>query len=106
MRAALCLPMVVLAGLASAPPALADCAADVAILKARIARENDAVKSIAAKKQLGVAQQQLKGSESECRNAVTRAYRILNAEPQPIAAGQQARQPLVPAPGKPWNTIR
>ena len=95
-----------LAGLLAAGPVLADCIDDVPKLKARVTRESDTAKAGAAKKQLMLAEQNLKGSESECRNAVTRAYRILNesaAQPAKLPPGSR---PTEPAPGKPWNSIR
>ena len=92
-----------LAGLLGAGPALADCSSDVAILKARVEREPDPLKAGPAKKQLLMAQVSAKDSEIECHNAVVRAYRILNAEPQPVRGGPH---PTAPMPGQPWNTIR
>jgi hypothetical protein len=88
-------------------PAAADCAGDVAALKARLAREKDPTKSFAAKRQVTIAQQNIKGSESECRNAVTRAWRIFNAPAEPQQAAKPAYGvPLQPKPGQPLNTVK
>ena len=106
MRLRFTLPLLALAGILAAAPVLADCIDDVPKLKARITRESDAAKAGAAKKQLAAAEKNVRGSESECRNAVTRAYRILNessAEPAKLAPGQRRTEP---EPGKPWNSIR
>jgi len=86
---------------------LADCVDDLPGLKARVAHEKDPVKSAAARKQVMLADQNVRGSESECRNAVIRAYRILKqpSDAQTAQAGNQ-KPPTTPAPGKPWNSIR
>jgi hypothetical protein len=105
MPGIMCLGLIAFAGFVAAGPVLADCASDVAVLDRRVARETDPAKSAAAKKQLIRAHENLKGSETECLNAVTRTYRILNASaaPQPLPAGTA---PTTPAPGKPWNSIK
>ena len=85
----------------------ADCIDDLPGLKARVTREKDPVKSAAAKKQVMLAEQNVRGSESECRNAVTRAYRILKQPADQTAqAANPNKPPAAPAPGKPWNSIR
>jgi hypothetical protein len=70
--------MLVLAALLAAgvaSPALADCKSDLGQLKARLARESDKAVKDAVKKHVERAEKELKGSESECRNAVTRGWR-------------------------------
>ena len=60
---------------AAASPAFADCKADLDQLKARLVHESDKAVRDAAKKHVERAEKELKGSESECRNAVTRGWR-------------------------------
>jgi hypothetical protein len=69
----LVLAALIAAGLAS--PALADCKSDLGQLKDRLARESDKAVKIAVQKHVDGAEKELKGSESECRNAVTRGWR-------------------------------
>src|SRR5437660_12486379 len=69
-----------------ATPALADCARDVATLKAKVAHERDPQVAAAVEKHLVKAEKNLRGSESECRNDVTRAWRAFE---QPAAADAQ-----------------
>jgi hypothetical protein len=64
---------VLAAGLAG--PAFADCKSDLGLLKARLAHESDKAVKDAVKKHVDRAEKELKGSESECRNAVTRGWR-------------------------------
>jgi hypothetical protein len=100
------LPVLALAAGLAAGPVFADCIDDVPRLKERIKREADATKAGAARKQLLLAEQNLRGSESECRNAVVRASRILSeptAQQAKLPPGQRKTQP---DPGKPWNSIR
>jgi hypothetical protein len=106
MRSVLSPLLVAAAVLLAGGPVLADCIDDVPNLKARITREQDAAKATAARKQLAIAQQNVRGSESECRNAVVRAYRILNQSPAQQAQLPPGQRPTTPAPGKPWNSIR
>jgi hypothetical protein len=107
MRLARSFALAALALAVGAGSCLADCADDLRGLKARVVREKDPVKSAAAKKQVMLADQNVRGSESECRNAVTRGYRILNqpANEQTAHAGNR-KPPTAPEPGKPWNSIR
>jgi hypothetical protein len=74
-----------------AMPAFADCAAEVAQLKPRVQRERDPQIAGPAKRELARAQEQLQGSESECRNAVTRAWRILK-QPSTAANAKNGQQ--------------
>ena len=64
--------------------ARADCAGDIESVKTRLARETDPQVKAAVKKQLQQAEMQKKGSESECRNAVTRAWRAFTPPPTPV----------------------
>jgi hypothetical protein len=73
--------LAVLLATVAAAPALADCVDEVAKLKPRVARERDPQIAGPAKRELARAQEQLQGSETECRNAVTRAWRILKQPP-------------------------
>lgn len=93
----------------------ADCAGDVSALRARLAREKDPQIVAAVRKPLQQAQKQLKGSESECRNAVTRAYRAFNepaATPVDIKEPYSARRPntsytpLNARPAQPLNATK
>jgi hypothetical protein len=106
MRRSLISALAGLAALVAAEPVLADCVDQVPSLKARIAREQDTGKAGAARKQLAIAQQNLRGSESECRNAVIRANRILNEQPAQQGKLPPGQRQTEPAPGKPWNSIR
>ena len=76
------------AGVAS--PALADCKSDLGLLKARLARETDQAVKDAVKKHVERAEKELKGSESECRNAVTRGWRTY--QEASAYADQKAKQ--------------
>jgi hypothetical protein len=107
MRLASSFALAALVIIVGSAPALADCIDDLPALKARVAHEKDPAKTAAAKKQVMLANENVHGSESECRNAVTRAYRILNqsADEQTARTGYQ-KPPVAPAPGKPWNSIR
>lgn len=81
-------PLVLLAVLAttlSTTPAFADCKSDLASLKARVAVEQDPDVRKAAAKHIRRAEIETKGSESECRNAVTRGWRAM-AEAREAAA--------------------
>ncbi|MBX6368967.1 MAG: hypothetical protein IRZ04_13340 [Rhodospirillales bacterium] len=69
----------------SATPAFADCKSDLASLKARVAMERDPDVRKAAEKHVKRAEIETKGSESECRNAVTRGWRAM-AEAREAAA--------------------
>jgi hypothetical protein len=74
----------------AAQPAAADCKGDLAVLKARLAREKDPQVIAATSKHVKRAEIETKGSESECRNAVTRGFRAL--EEARLAAETQAKQ--------------
>ena len=71
-------------------PALADCRSDLDLLKARLARESDKAVKDAVKKHVERAEKELKGSESECRNAVTRGWRTY--QEASAYADQKAKQ--------------
>ena len=62
---------------ASVEPAAADCKSDLAMLKARLAREKDPAVIRATQKHVKRAEIETKGSESECRNEVTRGWRAM-----------------------------
>lgn len=66
-------------------PAAADCKSDLAALKARVAHEKDPAVRNAAQKHVKRAEIETKGSESECRNEVTRGWRAM-AEAREAAA--------------------
>jgi hypothetical protein len=77
-------PLIVVAAVlgllaASVEPAAADCKSDLAMLKARLAREKDPAVIRATQKHVKRAEIETKGSESECRNAVTRGFRAMKA---------------------------
>lgn len=81
-------PLLLLAALAtilSTAPAFADCKSDLASLKARVAAERDPDVRKAAAKHIRRAEIETRGSESECRNAVTRGWRAM-AEAREAAA--------------------
>jgi hypothetical protein len=60
-----------------AQPAAADCKSDLAALKGRLAREKDPAVIKATQKHVKRAEIETKGSESECRNEVTRGWRAM-----------------------------
>jgi hypothetical protein len=78
----------VAAGVAS--PSLADCKSDLGLLKARLAHESDKTVKDAVKKHVERAEKELKGSESECRNAVTRGWRTY--QEASVNVDQKAKQ--------------
>jgi len=65
--------------------AFAACADDVRDLKVRLQREEkrDKAKAAAVRRELRPVDAPVKPGESECRNIVVRAWRILNATPTP-----------------------
>jgi hypothetical protein len=76
----LLLAFITLGVLAASPqPALADCKSDLALLKARLAHERDPAVLRATQPHVKRAEIETKGSESECRNAVTRGFRAMKA---------------------------
>jgi hypothetical protein len=76
--------------MAWAPPAAADCKSDLLALKARLAREKEPSVLRAAQKHVRRAEIEVKGSESECRNAVTRGWRALAEAQQTLALEAKA----------------
>jgi hypothetical protein len=77
--------------LLAAQPASADCKSDLDALKARIALEKDPTVIAATSKHVKRAEVETKGSESECRNAVTRGWRAFH-EAKQAAAQASAKQ--------------
>ncbi len=65
--------------------ARADCAYDMKQIQGRLVNEPDKTKVAAVRKQLLKAQEAEPTSETECRNAVTRAWRALRAPPEETA---------------------
>jgi hypothetical protein len=63
--------------------AQADCAYEMQQVKSRALHETDRVKALAIQRELKKAEDARKTSETECRNNVTRAWRLLKAEPAP-----------------------
>ena len=88
MKALLVLATLALAAVPVA--ARADCAGDIESVKTRLARETDPQVKAAVKKQLQQAEMQKKGSESECRNAVTRAWRAFTPPPAAVKKKDEA----------------
>ena len=70
--------------------ARADCAGDIDRVKAKLARETDPMVKAAVRKELQRAEIEKRGSESECRNAVTRAWRAFT----PASAPKKKEEPL------------
>lgn len=64
---------------ASPQPAFADCKSDLALLKGRLAHERDPAVLRATQPHVKRAEIETKGSESECRNEVTRGFRAMRA---------------------------
>lgn len=79
--------LVAIVTIAWAMPAAADCKSDLASLKARVASERDPDVRKAAAKHVRRAEIETRGSESECRNAVTRGWRAM-AEAREAAASE------------------
>jgi hypothetical protein len=80
------LPLFVLASVLIAPAvASAGCADDVKELKARLERveKQDRAKAASLRRELQPMDSPLRPGESECRNIVVRAWRILKATPVP-----------------------
>jgi hypothetical protein len=77
--------------LLAAYPAAADCRSDLKALKSRIALEKDPTVIAATSKHVKRAEIETNGSESECRNAVTRGWRALE-EAKLAAAQSTAKQ--------------
>ncbi len=71
--------------------ARADCAYDIGQAKARLAFETDKVRAALVRKLLAKAEDERRVAESECRNDVTRAWRVLKAPPEEVA--RQPNQP-------------
>jgi hypothetical protein len=82
------LAVLLVAGLAD--PAFADCKGNLEQLKARLARESDKAVKDAVRKHVERAEKELRGSESECRNAVTRGWRTYHEAS--AYADQKAKQ--------------
>jgi hypothetical protein len=78
----------ILAG--GAQPASADCKSDLASLKASLAREKNPAVLAATQKHVKRAEIETKGSESECRNEVTRGWRAMAAARE--ASALEAKQ--------------
>jgi hypothetical protein len=79
--------LLVLAAVVLAPTiASAACSDDVRELKARLQKEEqrDRTKAAALRQQLRPLDGPLKPGESECRNIVVRAWRVLNTTPVPV----------------------
>jgi hypothetical protein len=74
----------------AAPPAAADCKSDLLALKARLAREREPTVLRATERHVKRAEIEIRGSESECRNAVTRGWRALAEAQQALALEAKA----------------
>ena len=66
-------------------PAAADCKSELAALKARLVHEKDPTVLRATQKYVKRAEIETKGSESECRNDVTRGWRAMAEAQQAVA---------------------
>lgn len=77
--------LLVAASLLAPTIASAACADDVRELKARLQKEEkrDKAKAAALRRELRPIDAPVKPGESECRNVVVRAWRVLNAAPTP-----------------------
>jgi hypothetical protein len=75
---------------ASTLPAAADCKSDLVALKARLAREKEPSVIRATQKHVRRAEIETRGSESECRNAVTRGWRAIAEAREALALEAKA----------------
>lgn len=62
--------------------AQADCAYDITQLNGKLASESNKAKVTAVRKELAKAEAARRTSETECRNAVTRAWTAYRAAPE------------------------
>ena len=99
MRIFVLVPVLVATTLA-ATPVLADCKSDLGALKARLEREPDKEVKAYVRKHVERAEKELKGSESECRNEVTRGWR---AYAQATSAAEQKAKQAVAERNTPLN---
>ena len=73
-----------------APVAHAGCASDIQSVKERLARETNPQIKAAVGKEVAKAELAQKGSEIDCNNAVTRAWRAFTP-PKPVAPKKEDR---------------